>query len=146
MARSPAKTARRRNKAAEEAQPVEAVAVAEPVVAAEETAAEAQAALADVAASTAVLATCVLASSCSIKEVAALRGRLGDLIQESAPVTIDASAVERIDTATLQLLFAFVRDRLNADREIVWTGVTASLDDAARLLGMRDLLCLPAAA
>ena len=54
-------------------------------------------------------------------------------------------APERIDTATLQVLYAFVRDRLAGDREVTWQGVPAALTDAARLLGVRDLLCLPAA-
>ncbi|HEY6641032.1 STAS domain-containing protein [Povalibacter sp.] len=86
-----------------------------------------------------------LEANCTIKEVAALRERLCAVVATSGPVMIDASAVERVDTATLQLLHAFVRDRLGGDREVTWRGVPAALTDAARLLGVRDLLCLPAA-
>lgn len=88
--------------------------------------------------------TIALAASCSIKEVAALHRSLVAVVDHDGAVCIDANAVERIDTATLQLLYAFVRDRLNADREVVWQNVTGALSESARQLGMRDLLCLPA--
>jgi ABC-type transporter Mla MlaB component len=89
-------------------------------------------------------ASVTLGANCSIKEVAALRESLCAVLDAHEPVSIDASAVERIDTATLQLLYAFVRDRFAADREVVWQGVTGQLSEAARLLGVRDLLNLPA--
>ncbi len=88
--------------------------------------------------------TVTLAASCSIKEVAALHRSLVEAVGAEGPVCIDASAVERIDTATLQLLYAFVRDRVTADREVVWQNVTGALSESARQIGMRDLLCLPA--
>ena len=89
-------------------------------------------------------ASVTLPANCSIKEVAALRESLCAVLDAPESVSIDASAVERIDTATLQLLYAFVRDRFAADREVVWQGVTGQLSEAARLLGVRDLLNLPA--
>jgi anti-anti-sigma regulatory factor len=156
MARSPAKTPKRKRVAVDAVTPgveesapqsvameaaVADVAIADSVV---EAAVAEQSPMQPVvdASGTAVIA---LAANCSIKEVATLRERLIAAVDVSESVVIDAAAVERIDTATLQVLYAFVRDRLAGDREVTWQGVPAALTDAARLLGVRDLLCLPAA-
>jgi ABC-type transporter Mla MlaB component len=54
--------------------------------------------------------------------------------------------VERIDTAAIQLLCAFVRQRAVDGRSVAWMGVPAALREAAGLLGVSDILMLPAAA
>lgn len=137
--RSTAKGPKRKRSAADAAAPVDAESVvAVAAVSAEDPVQEAAMVEAGGAASV------TLAANCSIKEVAALRESLCAVLGAQEPVSIDASAVERIDTATLQLLYAFVRDRFAADREVVWQGVTGQLSEAARLLGVRDLLNLPA--
>jgi anti-anti-sigma regulatory factor len=59
------------------------------------------------------------------------------------PVTIDVHAVERIDTAALQLLCAFVRDRQAAGGQVLWTGCTESFSEAIRLLGLQKALAVP---
>lgn len=135
--RSTAKGPKRKRSAADAAAPVDVESVVA-AVSAQEPVQEAATVNADAAASV------TLAANCSIKEVAALRESLCAVLNAQEPVSIDASAVERIDTATLQLLYAFVRDRFAADREVVWQGVTGQLSEAARLLGVRDLLNLPA--
>ena len=53
---------------------------------------------------------------------------------------MDVSALQRIDTAGLQLLAAFVRDRRTAGRAVEWRGRAAALDSAASLLGLNDML------
>jgi ABC-type transporter Mla MlaB component len=60
--------------------------------------------------------------------------------EESTAVTLDASAVERVDTATMQLLCAFARDRSARNQSIVWRGQSQALNDAVRLLGVQELL------
>jgi len=82
----------------------------------------------------------VLAANCSVKDAAALKISLSAIVQESAAVTLDTSAVERIDTATMQLLCAFVRDRSGRNQPVTWLGASQALQDAARLLGVRALL------
>jgi ABC-type transporter Mla MlaB component len=82
----------------------------------------------------------VLAANCSVKDAASLKSSLIAVAQESAAVTLDASAVERVDTATMQLLCAFVRDRLARNQGIVWRGQSQALHDAVRLLGVGSLL------
>ena len=82
-----------------------------------------------------------LAGMCTVREAAALKQALMQLM-EKQEVVIDASNLERIDTAAVQLLCAFVRDRAAASRKVSWAGESATLRDAARLLGVSDMLAL----
>jgi ABC-type transporter Mla MlaB component len=107
----------------------EAVAVSEPVAV---EAAPVQA--------TPVDSVIVLAANCSVKDAASLKTSLCAVANESAAVTLDASAVERVDTATMQLLCAFARDRNARKQSIVWRGQSQALHDAIRLLGVGPLL------
>lgn len=84
-----------------------------------------------------------LAADCTVAEADALKSELAARLQASEPVTVDVSALQRIDTAGLQLLAAFVRDRRTAGRAVTWRGRAAALDAAASLLGLRDMLELP---
>ena len=84
-----------------------------------------------------------LASHCSVKDAGALKASLAAALDVNNAVTIDMGAVERIDTATLQLLCAFVRDRNAAARSIAWTGESKALREAAKLLGAGPMLELP---
>jgi len=85
-------------------------------------------------------AVVVLAANCSIKDAGALKNSLCAVANETAAVTLDASAVERVDTATMQLLCAFVRDRSARKQSIVWRGESQALNDAVRLLGVAALI------
>jgi ABC-type transporter Mla MlaB component len=82
----------------------------------------------------------VLAANCSVKDAAALKTSLSKVAKQNAAVTLDTSAVERVDTATMQLLCAFVRDRSGREQRVTWRGESQALQDAARLLGVRALL------
>jgi anti-anti-sigma regulatory factor len=78
--------------------------------------------------------------STTLRNVTAFQAELAERLDDSGPVQIDASAVERIDTATLQLLAAFVRD-LRADARMVeWTDCSAVLRRAAQSLGLTSAL------
>ncbi len=72
----------------------------------------------------------------------ALKKSLCALSAQAGTVMLDAGAVERIDTATLQLLAAFVRDRRLAGRAVEWHAVSAAMASAARVLGMSSMLSL----
>jgi ABC-type transporter Mla MlaB component len=85
----------------------------------------------------------LLAAACTVAEADALKAQLAARLQESEPVTIEVSALQRIDTAGLQLLAAFVRDRRTAGRVVAWRGQASALEAAAGLLGLRDMLELP---
>lgn len=80
----------------------------------------------------------LLAANCSVKDAAALKVSLSALAHVT-DVTVDVSAVERVDTATMQLLCAFVRDRGGRNQGVAWRGESQALVDAARLLGLGAL-------
>lgn len=77
-----------------------------------------------------------------IEAAADLKALLLPHLESKRSVSIDASAVERVHSASLQLLFAFVRDRDQAGRKTSIDGATKPLLDAARLLGMSAALGL----
>jgi ABC-type transporter Mla MlaB component len=81
-----------------------------------------------------------LPGNCTVKDAAALKQTLCSVAQESATVTIDVTALERIDTATMQLLCAFVSDRAARNQQVAWNGTSEAFAQAARLLGVGELL------
>jgi len=84
-----------------------------------------------------------LTSNCTIKDAAALKQSLCAVVDANEVVTLDATSVERVDTAILQLLCAFVRARAASNRSVAWRGDAPVLSDSARLLGLQALLALP---
>ena len=84
-----------------------------------------------------------LASNSTVKDAAALKDSLLRVLDEQSSVAIEAKSVERIDTAIIQLLCAFVRDRAARNLAVTWRGTPQPLLDAARLLGVGSLLALP---
>jgi ABC-type transporter Mla MlaB component len=69
----------------------------------------------------------VLASHCTLKDAAALKASLCAVLNERGTVTLDVSGVERIDTATVQLLCAFIRDRAARGQQVSWQGGSSAL-------------------
>ena len=88
--------------------------------------------------------TLTLAVECMVSDAASLKQRLAALIDEPLAVTLDITALQRIDTAGLQLITAFVRARAGHGRTVEWQGSAPVLATAARLLGLTSLLQLPA--
>jgi ABC-type transporter Mla MlaB component len=95
-------------------------------------------------AGTAAVGRLVLGEECTLAEADALKRSLGRLLAQSRPVRLDVAALRRIDTAGLQLLATFVRDRRTAGRLTEWRGRAPALDAAADVLGLRGMLELPA--
>ena len=103
------------------------------------------AAAAQAAVFTAAPATVVkLDTNCGIKDAAALKDSLRAVVDIADDVVIDAGGVERLDTAIVQLLCAFVRQRALLTRKVVWRGSSPAVTEAARLLGVATVLDLPA--
>ena len=90
--------------------------------------------------------TIVLASNCNVKDAGELKQSLCHYLDDGAPVALDVGKVERVDTSTIQLLCAFVRDRTARDRKVEWLGDSHVIRDAARLLGVEEILSLPGVA
>lgn len=84
-----------------------------------------------------------LASHCTVKDAAALKVQLLAVAEVDADLTVDVSAVERIDTSTMQLLCALVHDRALRIQRVVFKGESQSWREAVRLLGVAQCLGLP---
>ncbi|WP_114239917.1 lipid asymmetry maintenance protein MlaB [Dyella sp. C9] len=59
-------------------------------------------------------------------------------------VQIDGAAVERVDTAALQLLVAYRREAVARGQAPAWQGASAAMREAAAVLGLVQALELPA--
>lgn len=83
-----------------------------------------------------------------IAHVGELTPLLSDALSRSASrcgartLAIDASAVELVDSAGMQLLLAFTRALRAQDREVEWKHPPERLRAAAALLGMGEALGL----
>ncbi|HVO48121.1 MAG TPA: STAS domain-containing protein [Steroidobacteraceae bacterium] len=89
-------------------------------------------------------ASFALPIDCMVADAAALKESLAGLVGDSRPVTLDVAALQRIDTAAMQLLTAFVRERDRKGLRVEWQGSAPALSNAARLLGLTSELKLPA--
>jgi anti-anti-sigma regulatory factor len=77
-----------------------------------------------------------LPASASVRECAALKQQLLVLVESAEAVLIDVTDVEVIDTAALQLLFAFDRARIASGLSTVWQGDSPAFRSAAGTLGL----------
>jgi anti-anti-sigma regulatory factor len=84
-----------------------------------------------------------VAAECTVADASSLKTGLSKLLEESGIVTLDINAVQRIDTAGLQVIATFVREREAHGRQVQWRGQAPSLAAAAKLLGLSALLKLP---
>jgi phospholipid transport system transporter-binding protein len=87
-----------------------------------------------------------VAAECTVADAGALKASLAKLLDDSGVVTLDVSAVQRIDTAGLQVITTFVRERESQGRQVEWRGTAPALVAAAKLLGLSSFLKLPTAA
>jgi len=78
----------------------------------------------------------------SIEDVSTLRDQLQEALNAGRPVSIDASRVERADTASLQLLCAFFRTAHERQVHARWQSPASALRDAAARLGLTESLAL----
>jgi anti-anti-sigma regulatory factor len=78
-----------------------------------------------------------------IERAAELKEALAGQFEAGRVVVLDASHVERIHSASLQLLCAFVRDRLDAGRKTRIANPSTAFVDAASVLAMAQALGLP---
>jgi ABC-type transporter Mla MlaB component len=88
--------------------------------------------------------TVALAAECMVSGATSLKESLAGLLDEPLPVTLDITALQRIDTAGLQVITAFIRDRAGHGRTVEWQGTAPAITTAAQLLGLTSLLRLPA--
>jgi phospholipid transport system transporter-binding protein len=90
-------------------------------------------------------AVVVLPADCRIAAQAALKAELLGALEKGAIVVLDGSQVERADTAALQLLVLFRRELQARGGRLGWRGASEAINEAAGLLGLAQILELPAA-
>ena len=69
-----------------------------------------------------------------------LKAGLLDLINSNQEIVIDASAVQTVGTAALQLLAGFVNRATELQRSVCWYDCSDEFLQAVRLLGLRQHL------
>jgi phospholipid transport system transporter-binding protein len=84
-----------------------------------------------------------LAAQCTLREASDFKACLLECLEQQGDVVIDAAAVERIDTAALQLLVAFSRDLADSGRSLSWSAASSELRRATRQLGIDAVLAVP---
>lgn len=75
-------------------------------------------------------------TSPTIRTINSLQTELAERLDESGTVQIDCTAVDRVDTAGLQLLAAFVRELRAEARGVEWVGCSDALKRATQALGL----------
>jgi ABC-type transporter Mla MlaB component len=85
-----------------------------------------------------------LDASCTLRETADMQFSL--VVATGDPVVVDGGAVERIDTAGLQLLVALVRRQQQAGRRLEWKAVSRELRTCGERLGLIEALGIAPAA
>jgi phospholipid transport system transporter-binding protein len=78
-----------------------------------------------------------------IAEVTDLHRQLSDAL-DGAAIVLDGGAVDRVDTAALQLLVVFQCEAQKRGSQVSWAAVSAPLHDAASQLSLAQTLALPA--
>jgi anti-anti-sigma regulatory factor len=84
-----------------------------------------------------------VAAECTVADASSLKTGLSKLLEESGIVTLDIGAVQRIDTAGLQVIATFIRERESHGRQVQWRGHAPAMSVAAKLIGLSALLKLP---
>lgn len=83
---------------------------------------------------------------CCVDAIGDRKSELADALMSDSDVTLDLSALSRIDTAGLQLLAAFALELGRRGQRVHWRGVSNIVIEGARVTGLGELLGLPAAA
>ena len=84
----------------------------------------------------------VLASSLTIADVGELQPQMATYLDRVDALQLDGAGVETIDGAGLQLLAAFVKELGSRSLAYRWNGASGTLLNAARQVGLSDLLRL----
>ena len=86
------------------------------------------------------LSQVVLEKISDISKVGQLHEQLETLLEQSAMVEIDASAVERIDTSTLQVLTSFLKSMEKHHLEARVVRPSVAFLETTRLMGLQHSL------
>jgi anti-anti-sigma regulatory factor len=80
-----------------------------------------------------------LGADCTIEHAPGLQKQLAKVLADRACVTLDFSAVKRCDTAGMQVLAAFIRERREAGRDVELASMSENFLATVKLLGLGAL-------
>ena len=83
-----------------------------------------------------------LPSELNIRQVAELKEPLNEALNADSDIVLDASDVDMVDTAALQLLLAFIRQAALKKRPVEWRSVPDDFLNAVKLMGLGEGLNL----
>lgn len=83
-----------------------------------------------------------LPADLTIVEVAAFHAEISFWLKADCSIAIDGKAVEAIDGAGVQLLAAFIKDRVACSRGVCWVNASDVLVRAATQMGLHQALLL----
>ena len=81
-----------------------------------------------------------LEASCTLRDSIDMQFQLLAVDFGDSDVLVDGSAVERIDTAGLQMLLSFAKYQAERGKPVRWTAVSPELLRSSQLLGMAGML------
>lgn len=84
-----------------------------------------------------------LAANLSISEAENLYKGLAKVFKRKPPLVLDASKVERVDTASIQVLACFCHSAHERDIELSWHKPSINFCRAAELAGLNTVLGMP---
>jgi len=84
-----------------------------------------------------------LEASCTLRDSIDMQFQLLAVDFGDADVVVDGSAVERIDTAGLQMLLSFARHQAGRGKALRWSAVSPELIRGSQLLGLATALGIP---
>ena len=86
-----------------------------------------------------------LGGDLGIEAAVDLKQQLAPYVVQAQPIVLDAHSVQRVHTASVQVLCTFVRERQRAGYATTFADSSESFRDAVRLLGLTTQLGLSAA-
>lgn len=77
-----------------------------------------------------------------IVQIEELYDKMSGVLEKASDIEIDAAALNQVDTAAIQLLYAFVHDARSKGLNICWKSRSEALDAAAEQLGLSEYMGL----
>ena len=87
-----------------------------------------------------------LNSAITIREITELMEKLNDISPDKTEIVFEAEHVEKVDAAAMQLLSGFYLFSIEAGKKVVWDKPSDAFCSAVTLLGLNDIINLPAIA
>ena len=81
-----------------------------------------------------------LGGNLTIAGVAELQRDMISILESGGPVVLQGGEIKQIDGAGLQLLAAFIQEAMESDVSIRWDGLSDTLRQNTRLLGLTEIL------